>query len=166
MRTDPSDLHTDLSTCVHVRIKCSLGETLLSRPRGTLSPLTRITEFLQNGFVSASSLSFLVNFHSENSVPTISPYVCCHGNQTTLSIILNTRISAVIQVFPSERNFLWDNLWYFGYHNTLRSSIKAHLWSVTVVIFQKLFCPNTVIDTKLTDQVTCLSSAFYATGIL
>ena len=37
------------------------------------------------------------------------------------SLILKTRISIVFfQVFPPERNFLWDNLACFGHHNTLR----------------------------------------------
>ena len=65
--------------------------------------------------------------------------------------ILKTRISIVFQVFPSERNFLWDNLLCFGHRNNLRSLIEAYNRSVTVERFQKSFCPNMGIDTKLTD---------------
>ena len=52
-------------------------------------------------------------------------------------LILKTRISIVFQVFPPERNFLWDNLLCFGHHNTLRSLIKANIRTVTMEIFQK-----------------------------
>ena len=55
-------------------------------------------------------------------------------------------------MFSPEENFLWDNLLCFGQHNALRSSIKAHIRSVTVEILQKFICPNMVIDTKLTDK--------------
>ena len=37
------------------------------------------------------------------------------------NIILKTWISIVFQKFPHERNFLWDNLLYFGHFYTLRS---------------------------------------------
>ena len=66
------------------------------------------------------------------------------------SLFLKTQIAIVFQVFPPERNFLWDNLLCFGHHNTLRSLIIANIRSVTVETFQKLFCPNMVIDTKTT----------------
>ena len=82
-------------------------------------------------------------------------------------LVLKTQISIVFQVFPNERNFLWDNLLYFRHHNTLRSSIKANIRTVTMENSRKSFCPKMVIDTK-TDKrhVYSLKSAFYATGIL
>ena len=56
-------------------------------------------------------------------------------------IILKTLISIIFQVFPLERNFLWDNLC-FGHHNTLRSLIEANIRSVTVERFQKIILPK------------------------
>ena len=56
--------------------------------------------------------------------------------------ILKTRFPIVFQLFPPERNFLWDNLLCFGHHNTLRSSIKAYIRSVTVERFQKIILPK------------------------
>ena len=58
------------------------------------------------------------------------------------SLILKTRISIIFQVFPAERNFLWDNLPCFGHHNTLRSSINANIRTVTMERFQKIFLPK------------------------
>ena len=53
-------------------------------------------------------------------------------------LILKTLISIVIQVFPPDRNFLWDNLLCFGHHNILRSLVKANIRTVTMEIFQKV----------------------------
>ena len=53
------------------------------------------------------------------------------------SIILKTRISIVFQVFPAQRNFLWNNPLCFGHRNILRSLIEAHIRSVTVERLQK-----------------------------
>ena len=58
------------------------------------------------------------------------------------SIILKNRISIVFQVFPSERNFLWDNLICFGHNNTLKSLIKANIRTVTMETFQKIILPK------------------------
>ena len=66
-------------------------------------------------------------------------------------LFLKTRISIVFQIFPPERNFLWDNLLSFGRPNTLKSLIKANIRTVTKETFQEIFCPNMVIITKTTD---------------
>ena len=58
------------------------------------------------------------------------------------SIILKTRLITVYQVFPPERNFLWDNVLCFGQHNTLRSLIEAHTRTVTVERLQKFILPK------------------------
>ena len=57
-------------------------------------------------------------------------------------LFLKTRISIVFQVFPPERNFLWDNLLCFGHHNTLRSLIISNIRTVTMEIFQKIILPK------------------------
>ena len=57
-------------------------------------------------------------------------------------LFLKTRISNVFQVFQRERNFLWDNSLCLGYHNTLRSLIKANIRTVTMETFQKIIMPN------------------------
>ena len=54
-------------------------------------------------------------------------------------LFLETQISIVFQVFPPERNFLWDNFLCFGHQNSLISSIKANIRSVTMETFQKSF---------------------------
>ena len=57
-------------------------------------------------------------------------------------LIWKTRISIIFQVIPPERNFLWDNLPCFGHHNTLRSSIKANVRTVSMETFQKFILPK------------------------
>ena len=52
------------------------------------------------------------------------------------------QITIVFQVFPAERNFLWDTLLCFWHHNTVRSSIKVNIRSVTVERFQKIVLPK------------------------
>ena len=53
------------------------------------------------------------------------------------SIILKFQLSIVFQVFPHEKNLLWDNPLCFGHHNTLRSLIEAPIRCVTVERPQK-----------------------------
>ena len=53
-------------------------------------------------------------------------------------LFLKTRISNVFQVFPPEKNFLWDNFLCFGHQNSLINSIKANNRSVTMETFQKM----------------------------
>ena len=53
-----------------------------------------------------------------------------------------TRISIVFQVFPPERNFLWDNLLCVGHPHTLNSLIKANIRPVTMETFQKIILPK------------------------
>ena len=57
-------------------------------------------------------------------------------------LFLKTRIAIVFQVFPPERNFLWDNLLCFGHHNTLRSLIIANIKIVTMDTVQKTILPK------------------------
>ena len=60
------------------------------------------------------------------------------------SIIFKTQISIVFQVFPHEKNLLWDNPLCFGHHNTLRSLIEVNIRSVTSTVerFQKIILPK------------------------
>ena len=51
---------------------------------------------------------------------------------------LKTQISIVFQVFPPEKNFLWDNFLYFRHHNNLISSIEDNFRTVTMETFQKI----------------------------
>ena len=57
-------------------------------------------------------------------------------------LFLKIQISIVFQVFPPERNFLWDNILCFGHHNSLISSIKANIRNVTMETFQKILLPK------------------------
>ena len=57
-------------------------------------------------------------------------------------LFLKSQITIVFQVFPPERNFLWDNLLCFGHHNTLRSSVKVNIRTVSVETFQKIILPK------------------------
>ena len=57
-------------------------------------------------------------------------------------LFVKTLISIVFQVFPPERNFLWDNLLCFGHHNTLRGLIIANIRTVTMETFQKILLPK------------------------
>ena len=79
-------------------------------------------------------------------------------------LILRTQISIVFQVFPPERNFLWDNLVCFGHHNTVRSLIKANIRTVTMETFQKIILPKSKLQISATFH--SLQSAFDTTGIL
>ena len=56
-------------------------------------------------------------------------------------LFLKTQIAVVFQVFPPEKNFLWDNLC-FGHHNTLRRLIIANIRTVTLETFQKIILPK------------------------
>ena len=55
-------------------------------------------------------------------------------------LFLKTQFANVFQVFPPERNFLWDNLLCFGHHNTLRSLIQAHIRSYISNVQRCLQC--------------------------
>ena len=56
--------------------------------------------------------------------------------------LLKTLISIVFQVFPPERNFLWDNLLSFRHNYTLQILIKAIIRTVTIETFQKIILPK------------------------
>ena len=64
------------------------------------------------------------------------------ANMQLFGLFLKTRIVIVFQVFPHERNFLWDNLLCFGHRNTLRSLIVANIRTVTKEAFQKIVLPK------------------------
>ena len=57
-------------------------------------------------------------------------------------LILKTWISIVFQVFPPERNVLWDNFLCFGHHYTLIIAIKANIRTVTMETLQKIILPK------------------------
>ena len=57
-------------------------------------------------------------------------------------LFLKSQIDIVLQVFPPERNFLWDNILSFGHHNALRISIKTNLRSVPMDTFQGIVLPK------------------------
>ena len=86
--------------------------------------------------------NFYVFSLQKSLVPPISLRVCCHGNHTTFGLILKARISNVFQIFPPEKNFLWDNILCFEHHNTLRSLIEANIRTATMGRFQKIILPK------------------------
>ena len=72
------------------------------------------------------------------------------------------------QVFPAERNILWDNLLCFGHQNTLRSSIKANIMTHYGNIPENHFAQiwSSTLKQLMSAIFHSLRSAFYATGIL
>ena len=114
----------------------------LSRPAGHFVPPSPQSQHIFKPAWSLELLlwefSFYVFSIQKSPVPSISPDVSCHGNHPTFRFNLETQISIVFQVFPPERNFLWDNLLCFGHHNTLRSSIKANIRTVAMERFQEI----------------------------
>ena len=124
----------------------SVSALTLSRPRGHFVPPSPISQHISKTPWSLEFLlgefSFYVYSFQKSSVPPISPHVCCHGNHATFGLFLKTQISIVFQVFPPERNFLWENFLCFGHHNSLISSIKANIMSVTMETFQKIILPK------------------------
>ena len=57
-------------------------------------------------------------------------------------LFLKTRIAIVFQVFPPERNYLWESLLCFGHTNTLRSLIIANIRTVTMETVQEIILPK------------------------
>ena len=57
-------------------------------------------------------------------------------------LFLKARIAIVFQVFPPERNLLWDSLLCFGHPNTLKSLIIANIRTVTMETFEKIILPK------------------------
>ena len=57
-------------------------------------------------------------------------------------LFLKIQISNVLQVFPPERNFLWDNLLCFGHSNTVIGLIKANIRTVTMETLRKINFPK------------------------
>ena len=132
----------------------------LSRPGGHFVPPSPISQHISKTAWSLELLlgafSFYVYSFQKSSVPPISPHVCCHGNHATFRLImyvavatmqlfglfLRTQISIVFQVFPPERNFMWDNFLCFGHQNSLISSGKANTRAVTMETIQKILLPK------------------------
>ena len=114
--------------------------------RGALcAPLTYITAYLPNGLefgVTALGLFFICIYHSEKFSSTNQPTCMLPWQPCNFGLFLKTQISIVFQVFPPERNFLWDNFLCFGHLNSLISSIKANIRSVTMETFQKFLLPK------------------------
>ena len=84
-------------------------------------------------------------------------------------LFLRTQISIVFQVFPPERNFLWDYFLCFGHQDSLISSGKANIRSVTMETIQKIILPKYGHRHKkqlISAMFHSLESAIYATGIL
>ena len=129
---------------------CSpLSQLTLSRPGAAhCAPFTKIPAYLQNSWefgVSALWLFFLCIFHLQKFSSTSQPsctYMLPWQPCNFFGLFLKTRISTVFQVFPPERNFLWDNLLYFGHPNTLKSLIKANIRFFTMETFQKIILPK------------------------
>ena len=86
--------------------------------------------------------SFYVFSIKKSSVPSISPHLCCHGNHSTFWLNFENSNRHCFQVFPPERNFLWDSLLCFGHPNTLRSLIIANIRTITMETFQKIILPK------------------------
>ena len=95
-------------------------------------------------------LSMYIRFRKVQFHQSALMYVAMATMQL-FGLFLNTRISMVFEVFPPERNFLWDNFLCFGHQNNLISSIKANIRSVTMETLQKILLPKYGIDTKTTD---------------
>ena len=114
-------------------------------PRGTLCPLTKITAYLQNdlefGVTSLWLFSRYFPFRKVQFHQSALTYVAMATIQL-FGLFLKTWIAIVIQVFPPERNFVRDNLICFGYHNTLRSLIKANICTVPIERFNKMILPK------------------------
>ena len=68
----------------------------------------------------------------------MSPMYVAMATMQLFGLFVKTRIAIVFQVFPTQRNFLGDNLLCFWHHNTLRSLIIADIRTVTVETLQKI----------------------------
>ena len=109
---------------------------------------------------------FYVSSITKSSVPPIIPHVCSHGNHATFGLILKPRTTIVFQVFPHERNFMWDILLCFGHHNTLRSLIIANIRTATMETFQKIILPKYGHRHQTNWIVSCFTVYNQHTGIL
>ena len=119
----------------------------LSRPGGTLCPPSPISQHILK---TAWSLELLLcDFYIYLYIPfrkvqfhqSALMYVAM-ATKPLFGLFLKTRIAIVFQVFPPERNFLWDSLICFGHHNTLRSLIIANIRTVTMETFKKIILPK------------------------
>ena len=89
----------------------------------------------------ANFLSMYIPFRKVQFHQSALMYVAMATMQF-FGLFLKTQISIVYQVFPPERNFLWDNFLCFGHHISLISSIKAIIRTVTMETFQKIILPK------------------------
>ena len=115
----------------------------LSRPGGTLCPPHLYHSISPKrleawSYCLVNFLSMYIPFRKVQFHQSALMYVAMATMQL-FDLFLKTQISIVFQVFPPERNFLWDNFLCFGHHNVLRSSIKANIRTVTMETFQKSF---------------------------
>ena len=113
------------------------GDTLCPSPKS------------QHMFKTAWSLELLLcDFYfyafsiQKSSVPPISTNVCCHGSHATFRLFWKLESPMFFQVFPPQRNFLWNNCLCFGHPNTLKSLIIANIRTVTMETFQKIILPK------------------------
>ena len=119
----------------------------LSRPGGgTLCPPHRyhIVSPKRLGVWSSCLVNFLpmyILFRKVQFCQSALMYVAMATMQL-FGLFLKTQNSIVFQVFPPERNFLWDNFLCFGHQNSRRSSFKANIRSVIMETFQKIILPK------------------------
>ena len=118
----------------------------LSRPEGTLCPPHQNHSISSKrlrvwSYCFVTFLSMYFPFRKVQLHQSALMYVAMATMQL-FGLFLKTRISNVFEVFPPERNFLWDNLLCFGQPNTLKSLIKANISTVTMETFQKIILPK------------------------
>ena len=112
-----------------------------------LPPLTHLNHSISSKWLRVWSYCFVTflsryfPFRKFQSHHFALMYVAIAAIQL-FSLILNTRISNVFEVFPPERNFLWDNHLFFGHHKTLRSFIIVIIRTITMETFQKIVLPK------------------------
>ena len=92
-------------------------------------------------YLFVTFLSMYILFRKVQFHQPVLMYVAMATMQL-FGLYLKTRISNVFQVFPPERNFLWDYFLCFGHQNSLISSIEANIRSVTMETIQKIILPK------------------------
>ena len=107
-------------------------------------PPTNITAYLQMAW--SLELQLCDFSFSEFSIRKISftnkPSCMLLWQSWNFSAYFKNSNLRCFQVFPPERNFLWDNLLCFRHHNTLRSVIEAIIRGVIVERLHKIVLPK------------------------